>query len=166
MLRLPAFPCHCRRSSCLVTLHGSYASTFLRPLTPRALSRFFATMGALTPTGRLFGPLDHEHLLVPVGLPACNVTTSNPSVPNHPATPILPFGLVHRSLCSGWQTLLPCRFVPTEGCLPHGLGSRLRTALAGSPVGVAESDSRCVVHVVTDGLFTSGSSPPRVATTQ
>ena len=49
---------------------------------------------------------------------------------------------------------------------PQGLGLGFATALAGSPVGVAESDSRCVGHVVTDGLFTSGSSPPRVATTQ
>jgi len=41
------------------------ASIFLRPLAPRPLRRFIATMGALTPARRLFGSLEHEHRLFP-----------------------------------------------------------------------------------------------------
>jgi hypothetical protein len=44
---------------------GPTPPLFLRPLTPRALPRFSATMDALTPVGRLFGPLGHEHRSVP-----------------------------------------------------------------------------------------------------
>ena len=46
---------------------------------------------------------------------------------------------------------------------------RLRLSLAGSSLRLAESSSRCYVFThfhVTDWQFTSGSSPPRVATTQ
>jgi len=52
------FSSHCRRSSlCLVILHRRSTSTFLRPLAPWALPHFVAVMDALTPAGRLFGPL-------------------------------------------------------------------------------------------------------------
>jgi len=34
-------------------------------------------------------------VLVPAGLPAYLAHTSNPSVPNHPATPATAFALVH-----------------------------------------------------------------------
>ena len=40
------------------------ASIFLRPLAPRPLRRFIATMGALTPAKRFFGSFEHEHRLL------------------------------------------------------------------------------------------------------
>src|SRR5881396_3304261 len=48
-------PRHCRRSIGFVIGHRLHASTFLRPLAPRALPRFLATTDALTPGRRLFG---------------------------------------------------------------------------------------------------------------
>ena len=51
---------HSRRSRCQVIRHRLYTSTSLPPLAPRALPRFPATMDALTPARRFFGPRRHE----------------------------------------------------------------------------------------------------------
>ena len=41
----------------------------LMSLRSTLVTRFVATTDALTPAGRLFGPLGHEHRLTPAGLP-------------------------------------------------------------------------------------------------
>lgn len=160
-----SFLSHYRRFSLFLFIrHRPSVSTFLRPLAPRALSRFFATMDALTPLRRLLGPCGLELRSVLKGLPAYLVSTSNPSVLNHSTTPAPPFFFFvpfMLSFCTGRPASGPSRRVTTEGSLPSRSWPGLRTAPAVSPVGVAESGSRCVVHFVTDGLFTSGSSPPQ-----
>jgi len=66
-----------------------HTSTFLRPLAPRALPRFFATMGALTPASRLFdrsrpdGCGSMNTVLLLAGLSGSWVWPSDHSVPNH-----------------------------------------------------------------------------------
>ena len=72
---------HCRRFCVVVLVH--YASTFLRSLRSTVVTRFLATTDALTPAGRLFGPLGHEHRLAPTGLPDYRERTSGHSVSNH-----------------------------------------------------------------------------------
>ena len=42
---------------------------FPTSLRSTVVTRFIATTDALTPAGRLFGPLGHEHRLTPAGLP-------------------------------------------------------------------------------------------------
>jgi hypothetical protein len=161
---------HSRRSSCLVMVHVPCASTFLHPLAPRALPRFLATMDALTPTRRLFGSLDHEHRSVPGGSPCLSRTHFQPFRPQPPRR-------LSHVICSGPLFLSVRGRAPSNLTIlgwseaPRLLGSRsgLRSALAGSPVGLAESGSACLMslhRLLTDGLLTSGSSPPRVATTQ
>ena len=152
-----------------VIRHGRSASTFLRPLAPRALPRFLATTDALTPAGRLFGPCGHEHRSVPGGSPCLSRPHFRPFCPQPPRRPSPGISVRSRfGSARDRQPADPVALRRQRECLPTGSWPGLRTALAGSPVGVAESGSRCVmfIRIVTDGLFTSGSSPPRVATTQ
>jgi hypothetical protein len=163
-------PRHCRCWALALIGLGLHASTFLRPLAPRALPRFVATTDALTPIGRLFGLCGHERRSGPGGspcLPRPHFQPFCPQPPHHPDHGIC--------VCSAFLSARgrtpedPVRGCGRRDAFPHGSWHRLRTALAGSPVGVAESGLLCVIlscHVITDGLFTSGSSPPRVATTQ
>ena len=52
-----------RRCSVSLRIH------FPTSLRSTVVTRFIATTDALTPAGRLFGPLGHEHRLTPAGLP-------------------------------------------------------------------------------------------------
>jgi len=86
----PFYPCrHSRQLDLALSDRSShFASTFLRPLAPRALPRFNATMDALTPAPAALRTLPgHEHRLIPeqvsllytIGLPAVlPSTTSGP----------------------------------------------------------------------------------------
>ena len=99
-------PRHYRRSNlAFVIRHGRSTSTFLRPLAPRALPRFVATMDALTPVGRFFGPCGHELRSVPGGSPCLSRTHVQPlcSQPLHRPSP----GILVRS-----------RFVSARVCQP------------------------------------------------
>src|SRR5271157_4246712 len=143
------FPRHSRRSSCLVLGHRRRASTFLHPLAPRALPRFLATMDALTPAGRFFGPRGHERPSVPGGPPCLSRTHFQPfclQPPRHPSHGIRARSrlLSARSRTPGDRTSLPR---PKELLLP-GSWRELRSALAGSLVGIAESSSLCVMSVM------------------
>lgn len=163
-------PRHCRRWVLALIGLGLHASTFLRPLAPRALPRFVATTDALTPNGRLFGPCGHELRSSPGGSPCLSRPHFQPFCPqplHHPGHGIC-VGSVFFS-ARDRRPEDPGRRGGQRESFPQGSWRGLRTALAGSPVGLAESGLRCVMlscHVVTDGLFTSGSSPPRVTTTQ
>ena len=108
-------------------------------------------------------------VLTPTGLPVYFVPTSNPSVPNHLATPATAFVLVHAFLLS---------VTAGQGTLPSDEG-RGNLSHVGYAKGFAQQAQArrltrpnrvyvvsCIDHFVTDGLFTSGSSQPRVATTQ
>jgi hypothetical protein len=141
-------PRHWRRSMGFVTRHELHASTFLRPLTPRALPRFSATMDALTPVGRLFSPLGHEHRSVPQRVSLLSSST-RPTVlsPITRPSPSRHFSPSTLFLWPEGQTRRPCDRGITEGHFPPGFGSGLRAALAGSPVGLAESGSRCAMFL-------------------
>ena len=161
---------HYRRSSfAFVIRHRHFTSTFLRPLAPRALPRFLATTDALTPARWLFGPCGHEHPSDPGGSPCFSRPHLQPFCPQPPHRPSP--GIWLRSPLLSARDRQPLDPVSAQGqreLFPHGLWPELRSALAGSPVGVAESGLRCVMCFRSRcyGLFTSGSSPPRVATTQ
>jgi hypothetical protein len=106
-------------------------------------------MDALTPVGRLFGPWGHEHRSVPQRV-SLLLSSTLPTVLS-PTTPPPP----SRHFCSStvffWsegQTRRPCVPRNTEGHFPPGFGSGLRTALAGSPVGLAESGSLCAMFLM------------------
>jgi hypothetical protein len=140
---------HYRRSVITVIAHGLNASTFLRPLAPRALLRFIATTDALTPARRFFGPCGHERRSGPDGSPCLLRPHFQPFCPLPPHRPI-------HAICSR------SRFLSARGRWPENrarcrgqrdsfpLGSwlGLRTAHAGSPVGVAESGLRCVMFIM------------------
>ena len=102
-------------------------------------------MEALTPLGRFFGPLGHERRSDPEGSPCLSRTHVQPFCLQPPAAPATSFvlftlpsvrGRTPENLASGWR--------PKDAVL---LGSwrELRTALAGSLVGKAESSSLCVM---------------------
>jgi hypothetical protein len=109
-------------------------------------------------------------VLTPAGLPAYLAHMSNPSVPNHPTAPAPAFGSIHflslLGTASRW-TLSLSRGTGKFSPMGHGLGFASNTQARRSawPNRIyVVSGSSC--HVVTDGLFTSGSSLPRVATMQ
>ena len=140
---------HSRRSSCLVLRHSPCASTSLHPLAPRALPRFVATTDALTPVRRLFGPCGHEHRSSPDGSPCLSRAHVQPFCPQPPHRP-------NHGIC------VRSRFLSARGRWPEDrtsvgkskdaflLGSwlRLRSLLASSPVGVAESGLRCAMSLM------------------
>ena len=137
-------PRHSRRWAFAFTLSGLHASIFLRPLAPRALPRFLATMDALTPPGRLFGPLGHEHRSVPGGSPCLSRPRFQPFCPQPPHRPS--HGICSRSRFSsarGRRPEDPAPLMRAEGIFPQGSCPGLRSALAGSPVGLAVSGLRC-----------------------
>src|SRR6266705_4765956 len=107
---------------------------------------------------------------VPTGLPVYFVHTSNPSVPNHLAAPATAFALVHASsllvVAGQWTlTVLAASGKCSHAGLGPGFAQRSQARRSAWPNRVyVVSCLSC--HVITDGLFTSGSSPPRVATTQ
>jgi len=143
--------------SCVPWLHARYALRryYGRSDSCRAVLRAAAAMNTV---------------LVPAGLPAYLAYASCHSVSNHP--PVMP-RLFARSLFSsarghGPAGLLRLATVPFPS-EKLGLRDGLRTGLAGSSHRLAESSSLWFVNTriyVTDWQFTSGSSPPRVATTQ
>lgn len=82
-------------------------------------------------------------VLVPMGLPAYLAHTSNPSVPNH--------GICSCSLFLSARGRTPVNLLPLRGrreSFPLGSWRGLRSAIAGSPVGMAESDSRCAIFIM------------------
>src|SRR5213592_1744440 len=109
-------------------------------------------------------------VLVPTGLPVFPLLTSPPSVPAHPAAPATAFALVHAFgllVAAGQRTLLSVenRGNSSHGGLGAGFAQRSQARRSAWPNRVyVVSCSTC--HAITDGLFTSGSFPPRVATTQ
>jgi len=98
-------------------------------------------------------------VLVPVGLPVYSRPTStllSPTTPPPQPRHLRSFTL---DLCS-WPQARGLAFDARQReQFPHGSWRGLRTALAGSPVGVAESGLRCVMfrHVT---LLRTGCSPP------
>ncbi len=144
-------PRHCRRSIGFVTRHELHASTFLRPFAPRALPRFVATTDALTPGGRLFGNCwtlasfvaelrlaRRGSLFLASTLPTLLSPTTPPPQPRH----LRSFTL---EVCSWPHASGPCTRRRQREGFPQGSWRGLRTALAGSPVGMAESGLRCVL---------------------
>src|SRR6266851_3912876 len=107
-------------------------------------------------------------VLSQAGLPAYLVHASNPSVPNHPTAPATAFVLVHASflLLAAGQRTLPVgagRGNPSHQGLGRGFAQRSQARRSAWPNRVyCVSCLSC--HCVTDGLFTSGSLPPRVTT--
>lgn len=161
---------HSRRSSFLVIGHSPYASTFLHPLAPRSLLRFVATTDALTPARRLLGPCGQEHRSGPDGSPCLSRPHFQPFCPQPPRRPN--HDICFRSLFLSVRGRRPldrvsvtilkdCSFLGLDSGFAQRSQARRTTWL--NRVYVA---SCLACHVVTDGLFTSGSSPPRVATTQ
>jgi hypothetical protein len=140
-------PRHCRRSIGFVIRHRLHASTSLRPFAPRALPRFLATMDALTPAGRLFGLLGHELRSGPGGSPCLSRPPFPPFCPQPPRHPS--HGICARSRFLSARGLRPENPAARQrDILPLGSWPGLRTALAGSPVGAAESGSRCVMLIM------------------
>src|SRR5207244_5641320 len=105
-------------------------------------------------------------LLVRAGLPVYCAHTSNPSVPNHLAASAQAFVLVHSLSLLGTAsqgTEPPSGGPRTLSCAGHGTGfaqrSQARQSARPNRVHYVSCHAR---HVVTDGLFTSGSSLPHV----
>jgi len=139
-------PRHSRRSSWLVPGHGVCASTFLHPLAPRALTRFLATTDALTPAGRLFGPVGPERRSGPGGSPCLPRPHFQPFCPQTPGRPS--HGICARSPFLSCRDRRPEDLTPFSGSKESfllGSWRGLRSARAGSPVGAAESGLLCVI---------------------
>ncbi len=103
-------------------------------------------MDALTPTGRLFGPLGHEHRSVPGRSPCLLRPHFQPFCPQPPRHPS--HGIWTRSRFSSARDRMAAHLALGRGhreFFPPGWYHGLRTASAGSPVGAAESGSRCVI---------------------
>lgn len=129
-------------STGVTPLHGYYGHSDSRRAALRAL-------GAMN-TG----------LSSTAGLPVYLVHSSNRSVPNHPT--VSPSVICFRSRFISERRGRPVDPVARGAqreVLPRGFGSRLRTAVAGSPIGLAESDSRSVMSLHVMSLRTGCSSP-------
>ena len=82
--RVPPLVSPCGHSRWLVVRYSVWhPSTFRRSLRSTVITRFIATTDALTPGGRLFGPLGLERRLSPPGLPDYRGRTSGHSDSNH-----------------------------------------------------------------------------------
>ena len=137
---------HCRRFSCLILRHGLCVSTFLRPLAPRALLRFFATMDALTPVGRLFGPSGHEHRSKPDGSPCLFRPHFQPFCPQPPRRSSHRISVRSPFISArGRRSENRTSFGKSKEDFLRGSGPRLRSPLESSPTGLAESGSLCVM---------------------
>ena len=116
--------------------HRSPASTFLRPFAPRALPRFLATMGALTPAqGALrTHTRGNEHPPLPGQVSLVHMTrTSMHSVTKHLTRPVIAFMLLAQ------RDRLPAN--RSDGFALSALGSGLRLESASSSQRTAESCS-------------------------
>src|SRR5207253_4275554 len=126
--------------------HGPHASMSLQPLALRTLLRFAATTDALTPAGRLLGPCGQEHRSGPGGSPCLSRPHFQPFCPQPPHRP-------NHDICARSRSLSvrgrrPLDRVPGQrlkDCFLPGSWRGLRSALTGSPVGVAVSGLRCVM---------------------
>jgi len=103
-------------------------------------------MDALTPARRLFGPCGHEHRSGPGGSPCLSRPHFQPFCPQPPRR--LSHGICVRSRSRSARDRRPVDRTsarrPKESFLP-GSWRGLRSALAGSPVGAAESGLLCVM---------------------
>jgi hypothetical protein len=136
------------RGLCFV-LCGLHSSTFLHPFAPRALPRFYAPMGALTPVQGALRAIckRSEHPPWPEQVSLVNMTrTSLHSVTNHPTRPAA-------------ASLLPTQRSRLPELNVSGLGFTFN-----------EEARRNVrpkrVRFTTDCKFATGCSPPRLAATQ
>ena len=150
----------------LFALYVHYTSTFLRPLAPRALPRFFATMDALTPVRPVLRLLIRQNERRPFNGQVSLVHTARPSmhsVTKHLTRPIIAFPLPAQ------RDGLPrsCGFRATRSRLrgfdQPGVSLRSRSELhfgsASSSLRAAESCSQtCYGLHVRLGLL---STPPR-----
>ena len=126
-----------------------YLSTFLHPLAPRALPRFFATTGALTPAQAALRTLirGNEHPPYPRQVSLIHMARpSMHSVTKHLTRPAIASPL------------------PTQRNRLPGLCPGLDFAL--SPEARRCARPNRVRHNPTDCMFASGCSPPRLMTTQ
>ena len=152
--------------------HTITASTFLHPLAPRALPRFFATMDALTPAR---GALRTQHKRIehppwPGQVSPVHMTrTSLHSVTNHPTRPVIAFPLPTQRDRLPEPGLRPAVPMPCRGLANLWQTSCLRPR-PGLDFTINEEARRYVrpnrVRFTTDCKFASGCSPPRLATTQ
>ena len=151
---------------------NSRTSAFLHPLAPRALPRFHATMGALTPARGALRTLykRNEHPPWPGQVSLVNTArTSLHSVTNHPTRPIIAFPLPTQR-----DRLPEPGFRPANPMPCRGLANLWQTSCSrpcpGLDFTINEEARRYVrpnrVSHRTDCRFASGCSPPRLATTQ
>jgi hypothetical protein len=144
--------------------HAARASAFLHPLAPRALPRFYATMGALTPARLTEGqPFAEQVSLVHMA------RTSLHSVTNHPTHPAIAY------LLPSQRDRLPEPGLQPASSLPcRGLANLWQTSCFCPCPGLGftfnEQARRHVrpkrVRFTTDCKFASGCSPPRLTATQ
>src|SRR5258706_3904406 len=122
------------------------------------------------PTGGSSGLVAMNAVLVPSGLPAYRVHSSNPSVPTHPAAPTTTFSLVHAFVlfvAAGQWTGSPCGDPRIRSFVGLGPGFAQRSQARRSAWLYRVFVASCLTcHVVSGGVFTSRSSPPRVSPTQ
>ena len=141
-------PCgHCRRFD--FAHYKLHASTFLRPLAPRALPRFLATMDALTPARSVLRLLIRHNERRPSHGQVSLVHTAQPSmhsVTKHPSCPITAFMLpAQRDGLPGSFRFRGTRSRSRGLCQPEAScqsRSGLRLASAGSSQRTAESCSQ------------------------
>jgi hypothetical protein len=145
---------HYRR--CLFRCSAFHASTFLPPLTPRALPRFLATTEALSPSGRGSSGLSsgHERRSFPdrdpwfmsLQLP----TILSPPTPRTPAPALTALPQVRSRICRSRFRI------------------DFRSGLRLFPRRLANASGRIefIIFLIMDWLFASGCSPPRLSATQ
>ena len=151
---------------------GLHSSTFLRPFAPRALPRFLATMGALTPArgalrthakGNEHPPCPGQVSLVHMARPSLH------SVTNHPTRPVIAFLLPTQRDRLPDPGLRPATSLPCRGLANLWQTSCFRPC-SGLDFAINEQARRNVrpnrVRYPTDCKFASGCSPPRLTATQ
>jgi hypothetical protein len=127
----------------------NYLSTFLHPFAPRALPRFFALTGALTPAQWALRTLTRGNEHPPYPRQVSLVHTARPSM--HSVTTHLTRPAIASPL-------------PAQRDRLPGLCPGLDFAL--NPQARRYARPNRVRHYPTDCMFVSGCSPPRVAATQ
>jgi hypothetical protein len=152
--------------------HASRTSAFLHPFAPRALPRFFATMGALTPAQ---GVLRARHTRIehppwPGQDSLVNMArTSLHSVTNHPTHPVIASPLPSQRDSLPEPGLRPASSLPCRG-LANLWQTSCFHPCPGLGFAINEQARRNArpkrVRFTTDCKFASGCSPPRLAATQ
>jgi hypothetical protein len=152
--------------------HASRTSAFLHPLAPRALPRFFATMGALTPAQ---GALRARHTRIehppwPGQVSLVNMArTSLHSVTNHPTHPVIASPLPSQRDRLPEPGLRPASSLPCRG-LANLWQTSCFHPCPGLGFAINEQARRNArpkrVRFTTDCKFASGCSPPHLAATQ